>query len=85
MFAVRYSAYQGFKVDNINLVKLAYGAWWKGIGLELIFTIAPAASKTTFASKVVKFDSKIIISIRYSKSMTKSVEYKRRDRLKSSK
>ena len=24
-FAVRYSAYQGFTIDKINLVKLAYG------------------------------------------------------------
>ena len=41
--------------------------------LEVIFTTAPAASKMTLASKVVKIDSKIIILLRKSKSSTHSV------------
>jgi hypothetical protein len=42
--------------------------------LEPIFNAAPAASKTTFASKVVKIDSKIIISQGQSKSLKHSVQ-----------
>jgi hypothetical protein len=37
--------------------------------LEPIYTIAPAASKTMLDLKVVKTNSSIIISLRYSKSL----------------
>ena len=36
--------------------------WWFGFRLDLVFATVPAASKKTLASKVVKIDSKIIIS-----------------------
>ena len=65
-----YNAYQGF--DILNLDKLAYGGLILGSSQFSILPKLP--QKMVLDSKVVKIDSKIIISSLKSKSLTHSVE-----------
>jgi hypothetical protein len=55
----------------LNQAKFAH--WWFSVRLEPIFDTAPAASKMSRDSKVVKRDQKIIISIPISEFVTHSL------------
>ncbi len=61
-----------YDLDKFNLVKLGNNTerftdlgklWWFDFRLEPIYITAPAASNMMFGLKVIKIDSKIIISL----------------------
>ena len=58
-------------LDKLNLVKLAYGG--KVLGSSQFLLLPQLPQKATLRSKLVKNDSKLIISIYGSKSLTHSV------------
>ena len=71
-----------YQKHSFNIIECVSRIWtnltWLNllmvVRLELIFTNVPSASKITLASKVVKSDPIIFISLCYSKSVTHSVE-----------
>jgi hypothetical protein len=59
-------------LDKLDLVKLAFGG--KVLGSIPFSLLTQLSHKMMFDSRVVKSDSRIIISIHYSKSLTHSVK-----------